>query len=359
MLETYSPSGSEEPLARLIKTELESLGFSSRIDDTGNVLAEAGDDGPEILLCGHMDTVPGRIPVRQEDGYLYGRGAVDAKSSLATLMIGASRALVETRSPSRVRIACVVEEETSSKGFRAIISKRPIPQFAIFGEPSGLTNMIIGYKGRIHLQTECITDGGHSASPWLSRNSAEEAFAFWTILRDSLLDNQSSSKFNSVTGSLTRVATKGPENSIPSQTSLTIDVRLPPETDPAHIIARIEFLEGSYCAQHPGVQLHTVVQERSRSYLANPHSRLVSACRNAIRKTTREVPGLVKKTGTSDMNLLPAETVAIAYGPGDSRLDHTDKERISVSEYLKSIEVCSATLKLLSSLIRPGIKVTA
>jgi [amino group carrier protein]-lysine/ornithine hydrolase len=359
MLETYSPSGSEEPLARLLRTELESLGFNPRIDAAGNVIAEAGNDGPEILLCGHMDTVPGKIPVRQEEEHLYGRGAVDAKSSLATLIMGASRALVEAETPFQVRIACVVEEETSSKGFRSLIAKGAIPHYAIFGEPSGLTNMIIGYKGRIQVKIECRTDGGHSASPWLSRNSAEEAFAFWTSLRDSLLDNQSASKFNSVTGSLTRMTTVGPENSIPSETRLKIDIRVPPGADPGQIIARIESLAQSHSSQHPGVQLRTIVQERSQPYLANPHSKLVSACRSAIRRSTEQVPGLVKKTGTSDMNLLPPETVAIAYGPGDSRLDHTDKERISISEYVKSIEVCAETLKLLPLLIRSGIEVTA
>jgi [amino group carrier protein]-lysine/ornithine hydrolase len=359
MLETYTPSGSEESLARFLKTELESLGFNPRIDVTGNVVAEAGSDGPEILLCGHMDTVPGQIPFREEGGYLYGRGAVDAKSSLATLVMGASRALAEERTPFRVRIACVVEEETSSRGFRSIVAKGPIPQYAIFGEPSGLTSMIVGYKGRIQVQIECITDGGHSASPWLSRNSAEEAFTFWTSLRDTLLDNQSVSRFNTVTGSLTRVATTGPENSVPSETRLTIDIRTPPQTDANQIMARIESLIGSYCSERPELKLQTTLQERSQAYLANPHSKLVSACRTAIRKTTGEVPALVKKTGTSDMNLLPPETVAISYGPGDSRLDHTDKERISIAEYLKSIEVCAETLKLLSVHVRPETQVTA
>ena len=34
------------------------------------------------MLLGHQDTVPGRIPVRMEDGRLFGRGAVDAKGCL-------------------------------------------------------------------------------------------------------------------------------------------------------------------------------------------------------------------------------------------------------------------------------------
>ncbi len=356
MLETYSPSGSEQTLAVILKTELESLGFDSRIDETGNVLAEAGSDGPEILLCGHMDTVPGELPFREEDGFLYGRGAVDAKSSLATLIMGALNA-VSAKAPLRVKIACVVEEETSSKGFRAIIAKEAPPQFAIFGEPSGWTNVIIGYKGRILVRVECITDGGHSASPWLSKNSADEAFAFWTDLRHKLLDNDSDSKFDVITGTLTGVMTTGPENSIPSRTRLTLDIRLPPGKDPSQVAARIDFLAQSYCSDFPGVELQTSVEEKSNSYLADSHSKLVASCRGAIRRVTGIVPYMVKKTGTSDMNLLPPETIAIAYGPGDSRLDHTEYERINISEYLKSIEICTETLKTLPTMVRSEIEV--
>jgi [amino group carrier protein]-lysine/ornithine hydrolase len=359
ILESYSPSGSEASLAKLIRFEMESLGFESHIEHTGNVIGQAGVEGPEVLLCGHMDTVPGEIPVREENGFLYGRGAVDAKSSLATLIIGASRALKKMESPVRLRIACVVEEETSSRGFRAIVEEGLKPDFAIFGEPSGVSNMIVGYKGRIHLEVECFTNGGHSASPWLSKNSTEEAFGFWTSLRNSLLDNESASKFNALTGSLTRLNSFGPENSIPSQTRMSIDVRIPPQTNPSDVAGAIEVLADSYSRENPGVRIVVSIREKSQPYLADTHSKLVMACRGAIKKVTEEVPGIVRKTGTSDMNLLPPESTAIAYGPGDSRLDHTDKERIKISEYLKSIDVCAATLRQLSALARPRIEVSA
>jgi LysW-gamma-L-lysine carboxypeptidase len=359
MLETYSPSGSEASLATMLKTEMKSLGFDSRIDEAGNVIGTAGEEGPEILLCGHMDTVPGEIAVRLENEFLYGRGAVDAKSSLATMLIGASRALLDSKTPLRGRLVCVVKEETTSEGFRSVLEKGSMPHFAIFGEPSGLTNMIIGYKGRIHLQIDCATEGGHSASPWLYRNSAEEAYRFWLLLRESILENEAASKFESVTGSLTGMATSGPENSIPSLTRLTLDVRLPPNTGPREVVGRVESIAQSYSDQHPGVRLSTIVKDSVPPYLGDAHSKLVAACRGAIRRVSGRVPSMVKKTGTGDMNLLRSGTSAIAYGPGDSRLDHTDQERISVDEYLKSIEVYAETLKLLSRMTVPEIGLAA
>ena len=357
MLETYSPSGSEAGMAHLVKRELQSLGLNSRIDSEGNVLALLGHEGPEILLCGHMDTIPGEIPVKLHDGFLYGRGAVDAKSSLAAMMLGASKAVIEEKCPVRVKLACVVKEESTSDGFKTIIADGPKPDFAIFGEPSGLANIIVGYKGRILLQIECLTPGGHAASPWLSKNSAEEAYNFWTSISQSLLPNDSGSKFNSLTGSLTGVATSGPDNSIPSHTRLTVDLRTPPNTDPATIIARIENLARVYSTEHPDVRLFVIAREASSPYQTDPHSRLVASCRGAIRRVTEETASLLKKTGTSDMNLLSPSTSAIAYGPGDSRLDHTDQEKIEISEYLKSIEVYAETLKMISRLSRSEVPI--
>ena len=92
MLETYSPSGSEADLSRLLLEEMGTLGLNVRTDGAGNVIGEVGNDGPRILLCGHMDTVPGELPVCERDGFIYGRGAVDAKASLAAMIFGCMRA---------------------------------------------------------------------------------------------------------------------------------------------------------------------------------------------------------------------------------------------------------------------------
>ena len=89
MLEIYSPSGKEEELALFLKEKMTKLGFRNvRSDRVGNVFGEWGNGSPTILLCGHMDTVPGYLPVKVEENKIFGRGAVDAKSSLAAMILG-------------------------------------------------------------------------------------------------------------------------------------------------------------------------------------------------------------------------------------------------------------------------------
>ncbi|MEM2211888.1 MAG: hypothetical protein QXK12_00855 [Candidatus Nezhaarchaeales archaeon] len=75
MLELYSPSGKEGEVASLLKGEME-IGYRAQVDGVGNVIGaiKGSSEGPEVLLCGHMDTVPGFIPVKEVNGNLYGRG---------------------------------------------------------------------------------------------------------------------------------------------------------------------------------------------------------------------------------------------------------------------------------------------
>ena len=64
-LEIYSPSRSETTLANYLKEVCLDLGFErANIDSVGNIIAIKGTGDPVILLCGHMDTVPGIIPVQ-------------------------------------------------------------------------------------------------------------------------------------------------------------------------------------------------------------------------------------------------------------------------------------------------------
>ena len=90
MLEFYSPTGSEAQLSVFLSDTMEAAGIRTHIDKAGNVIGEFGEGRPTILLCGHLDTVPGNLQVKLEGGRLYGRGAVDAKAPLASIVSAAS-----------------------------------------------------------------------------------------------------------------------------------------------------------------------------------------------------------------------------------------------------------------------------
>ena len=93
MLRIPSLSGRETELAQWLVDQMAERGFEAERDAVGNAVGVAGDHGASktILLLGHMDTVRGQIPIRRENGRLYGRGAVDAKGPLAALILAASR----------------------------------------------------------------------------------------------------------------------------------------------------------------------------------------------------------------------------------------------------------------------------
>jgi len=66
-LRLYTPSLSEKPMADFLADKCDDLGFEDiRTDEVGNLIATKGSGSPKILLCGHMDTVPGKIKVRKE-----------------------------------------------------------------------------------------------------------------------------------------------------------------------------------------------------------------------------------------------------------------------------------------------------
>lgn len=357
MLKTYSPSGLEMRLADLLLEHMVAHGFSVRKDRVGNVIGKLGSEGPRILLCGHMDTVPGEIPVRIEGDRLYGRGAVDAKSSLAAMLFGSSLARDRSPFPFRITLAGVVEEEGSSIGAKELIASGEAYDLAVFGEPSGASNIVIGYKGILSLRVTCNTKGGHSASPWLSQNSYEEAYEFSRALRDSFLENDSPSKFSVVTGCITGASAGNGSNTIPTQTTLDMDIRVPPDLQTAQLASRITKFANQYEASHQGVHVLIEIKDQTEAFLRSEDSLAVRVFRWAIRKAIGGPVTLVKKTGTSDANLFAHAYHSIpmaVYGPGDSTLDHTENESIGIREYLSTIEVYASAIQQFALLAGSG-----
>src|SRR5215470_18103740 len=145
LVSQYSPSGQEYGAVEWLVARMKSLGYDDTfIDDAGNAVGVMGQGPKQVVLLGHIDTVPGEIDVCENDGVLYGRGSVDAKGPLACFVDAVANAGV--KQGWQFVVIGAVEEERDSEGARFVVDKYK-PDFAIIGEPNQWDRIALGYKG--------------------------------------------------------------------------------------------------------------------------------------------------------------------------------------------------------------------
>jgi LysW-gamma-L-lysine carboxypeptidase len=355
LLGIYSPSGKEEDIANFLAYEMKRMGFEVGKDGIGNVIGVIGEGEPVILLCGHMDTVAGHLPLRIEEGKIYARGAVDAKGPLAAMVMAAAAAAKEPGFKGKILVASVVEEEATSRGVKHLITQGIKADYAIFGEPSGVENITIGYKGQIQLKIVCRTQTGHASMPWLYENALEKAYELWEQIKNAYpypSPEPSESPFNAVTACLVKVTGGRATSVVPFEAEMNIDVRVPIQFSTAQVFAEIEELIAKYQAANPKVTAKATVLDTVEPFEVNKASPLVHVLSSSVRKVLNKPATLLRKTGTGDMNILgkAMNLPIVTYGPGDSHLDHTLDEHIDISEYLNALQVYKETLLRLAEL---------
>lgn len=346
LVATESLSGDEDWAVRLFTREAERLGLETAVDEAGNGIATRRGDGEgEIILLGHIDTVPGTIPVRLEDGVLHGRGAVDAKGPLAAMLYSAARADISRF--ARVHVVAAVGEEADSPGARHL-AETMRPDLCIVGEPSGWEGVTLGYKGSLRLRAEVERACGHSAGP--DGSACDALLAWWSdVLRriESLNDGRTGA-FERVQASAAQL--ESDSDGLRDHAAMTSRFRLPTWIEPEELERVIR--------DAPGIGIEIRALGSERAYRVERSDAVVRALSGAIRATGGR-PRHIVKTGTADLNVVgPAWDCPIAaYGPGDSALDHTPNERIELAEYARSIDVISRALSILGaegSVIRTG-----
>jgi LysW-gamma-L-lysine carboxypeptidase len=336
MVKTPSLSGQEGELARYLVGAMAARGFRAWMDDAGNAVGELGDGPDEILLLGHMDTVPGLIAVRLVGGALYGRGAVDAKGPLAAFISAAAR-LGPLPGKRLVVVGAVEEEAASSRGARHLLERRH-PSAVIIGEPSGWDRITLGYKGRLLVEYRLQKSMSHTAGR--ERGVCERAVDFWQAVREYAAQYNQGRQSPGATldASLRTISSNG--DGLTQVAEATMAMRIPVGLDPAGVRRSI----ASLCPPEAELSFHA----DELPFRAPKNTRLVASLLSAIRAKGGQ-PAFSYKTGTSDMNVVgPVWNCPIAaYGPGDSDLDHTPDEHIDLAEYEKAIEVVAKALRSL------------
>lgn len=194
-LDTSNPPGRETPAAEVLARYLERHGVACELvaADPGraNLVARlpGARGGPSLMLLGHTDVVPAepalwRHPpfggVLDDDGYVWGRGALDMKNEVATRAV-AMAALARSGEPldgDLVFVAVADEEDgTNGVGMSWLVEARPdLATDYVLNEGAGehlllsdgrtVVTMVVGEKAATCARVTALGEAGHSSDPY-------------------------------------------------------------------------------------------------------------------------------------------------------------------------------------------------
>ena len=333
LVSQYSPSGQERAAVEWLVARMKAFNFDEAfIDVAGNAIGVMGNGGKQVVLLGHIDTVPGEVKVEQVDHLLYGRGAVDAKGPLACFVDAAAKA--GQRDGWQFVVIGAVEEERDSQGARFVVDQYR-PDFAIIGEPNQWDRVALGYKGSAWATLTVKREQVHTASG--KETAAEAAVGVWLKIK-SYVDSFNADKkkaFDQLL--LTLRGMESDANEFEQWARLKLGVRLPVELTPEDWYQKLEEIAVDCEIERIGFAVP--------AWASDKNSRLVRAFLSGIRSQGGE-PRFVYKTGTADLNIVAPvwKCPAVVYGPGDSSLDHTPNEHIDLNDYQNAVNVLTHVL---------------
>ena len=254
---------------------------------------------------------------------------------------------VELRDWQLIVIGAVEEEAATSNGAR-FAATQYAPQFCIIGEPSGVDGITLGYKGRLLADIHVGRAMQHTAGP--DASTSETAVDFWAWAKN-FTDNYNIDKskvFDQIQLALRHI--QSGDDGLSEWCHMTIGLRLPPAFDSALVkdIFGKAFIE---------VTSHTVTGRASINFMGDENAfrspkdtPLARAFVDAIRAEKLR-PAFKHKTGTADFNVVGPvwQCPIVAYGPGDSSLDHTPNEHVSIDEFEKAVKVLTHVLRAISN----------
>ncbi|GJM14559.1 MAG: succinyl-diaminopimelate desuccinylase [Pseudohongiella sp.] len=346
----------------LLAGELAAMGFHIehlQFEDVKNLWATRGDTGPLFVFAGHTDVVPPGplsewkhppFEAEEEDGFLYGRGAADMKTSLAA-MITAVESFTEKHGEAP-RIAFLItsdEEGIAINGTRKmveVLQERGISiDHCLIGEPSSTEKLgdVVKIGRRGSLSGNLIVEGvqGHVAYPHLAENPIHSAMPVLAELLTQEWD-KGNECFPPTSMQISNIAGgTGANNVIPRTLKIDFNFRFSTELVPNEIKERVEEVLTSCCSRY-GMNWHL-----SGLPFLTPPGKLRSAVVEAIAQVTGISTEESTTGGTSDGRFIsPMGAEVVELGPCNDTI-HKVNERVKIADienlrriYLAVLENC-------------------
>ena len=235
LLAIESTTGEEAAVAEFLYGHLRDCGWDvEKIPveaNRWNLFARRSD--PRLVFSTHLDTVPPFVAVSEDDTFLFGRGACDAKG-IAAAQIAAAEELRAT-GVETVALLFVVGEERNSAGALAAnrwIRRQPFAgtvRHLINGEPTD-NRLAVGTKGSLRCALEARGKSAHSAYPELGENAIDRLLEALEQIRQVSL--RSDAEMGNETLNIGTIAGGTRPNVVPDSASAEIMFRLVADSEP-------------------------------------------------------------------------------------------------------------------------------
>ena len=310
LIDIDSTTGLEADCGRWLAAYLRHLGWHVEEQEVGggrsNVLATL--DPPHVVFSTHFDCVPPFFPSRVEDGRLYGRGACDAKGTLAAQVQAAER--LRKTGERRVGLLFVVGEERGSDGAKTANMHALASgcRFLVDGEPTD-SRLGLAHRGVLRVRLSASGRAAHTSRPEMGESAIDKLIDTLILLREQPL----------------------PDHPHLGRTHYTVGLisgGVAPNVVPPHAEAEVMF--------------------RTVGPLADLEPALNVVRRYVATETVLEVPAVQLRTVdgfetasfpfTTDIPFLDAWGEPLLFGPGSVLLAHTDREHVEIDELDRSVD---------------------
>ena len=180
----------------------------------------------------------------------------------------------------------------------------------------------------------------------MGESALETAIQSWARIKGKYGENR---EFSKVSVALTSLNGGTADNVTPSKARMIMDVRFPPSVRRSQLYGELkQMVELPEKGGAGSLEVRSYVDP----YVSNMKTSLVQAFKGSILEQTGETAKMMFKSGSGDMNHLATtwNIPCVTYGPGNTQLSHTNNEKISISEVIKSSEIVADALVRLEAL---------
>jgi len=334
--------------------------------DVDNLFARIGTSAPHITFAGHTDVVPpgeesawshGAFSGDVEDGYLYGRGAVDMKGGIACSVAAVLQHLADHGGKpghdGNGSISFLItsdEEDLSVNGTVKLLqwaaARGEKFDHCVLGEPSNVETLGDCIKiGRRGSQSGTLyVDGiqGHVAYPHRAANPVPDISRLIVALGDEPLDH-GSAQFQASHLEFTSVDVGNPAgNVIPGQARAKFNIRF----NDLHTQATLKELVEQRLAKAAGNRIRArIVWEPSNSsvFVTKPGA-FTDLAVAAIEEVSGRRPELSTSGGTSDARFISGYCPVIEFGLVGQTMHQID-ERTPITDLEKLTQIYRGILQ--------------